>query len=118
MLFTILFAIRSLFNIFMLLVLIFFIYSVLGVFLFGNVNEGIIISRYTNFNNFGNAMITLLRISTGEEWNRIMEDCQLTGIECSPGRTCGSKLAPIYFFSFVIVCSYVMLNLFILVIIQ
>lgn len=34
LIFTILFAIRSLFNIFMLLVLIFFIYAVLGVFLF------------------------------------------------------------------------------------
>ncbi len=48
-----------------------------------------------------------------------MEDCILTADNhCVPGRTCGSKLAPIYFFSFVIVCSYVMLNLFILVIIQ
>ncbi len=41
-----------------------------------------------------------------------------TGSECVEGVNCGSNIAPIYFFSFVIICSYVMLNLFILVIIQ
>ena len=76
-------------------------------------------STYTNFFNFGNSMITLLRISTGEDWNRIMDDCMPGGGECRHGKNfCASDLAPIYFFSFVIVCSYVMLNLFILVIIQ
>ena len=60
----------------------------------------------------------LFALSTGEDWNKIMYDCSRTPPECVPDETCGKKLAFIYFFAIILVCSYVMLNLFILVIIQ
>ena len=50
---TITFSMPSLMNVFALLMLIFFIFSVLGVFLFNKVKEGEILDEYMNFNNFG-----------------------------------------------------------------
>jgi hypothetical protein len=47
-----------------------------------------------------------------------MFDAANTDGDCIPGKTCGTVIAPIYFLSFVVICSFVMLNLFILVIIQ
>ncbi len=70
-----------------------------------------------NFNNFYNAYIMLFRISTGEDWNRIMYDCMRT-TDCIPGETCGTILAAPFFIMFIMLVTYVMLNLFILVIIQ
>jgi hypothetical protein len=64
--------------------LIFFIYSILGSFIFGTVKKGAILDDYTNFNNFGLAMLTLVRASTGEDWNKMMYDC-MHPIECIDG---------------------------------
>jgi hypothetical protein len=69
--------------------LIFFIFAVLGVFIFGTITEGEVIDTYTNFNNFGFAMMMLLRVSTGEDWNRIMYDTMRTDNSCIPNKTCG-----------------------------
>ncbi|EGR32725.1 hypothetical protein IMG5_072530 [Ichthyophthirius multifiliis] len=102
------FAFPSLMNVGALLLLVFFIYSVLGVFLFKDVKQGNIINSYNNFFNFGNAMITLFRCSTGENWQVFMFDC---------GKTEGS-FSKIYFISFILICTFIMLNLFILIIIQ
>jgi hypothetical protein len=71
---TLLYSLPSLINIGALLMLVFFIYSVLGVFLFRSVTSGVAVTKYNNFNNFGLAMITLFRCSTGESWNLIMFD--------------------------------------------
>lgn len=83
------FSIPSLVNVFALLFLIFFIYSVLGVFLFRNITSGLVIDDYANFKNFGNAMTTLFRCSTGEDWHRVMFDTMKTS-NCTPGVDCGS----------------------------
>ena len=91
--------------------LIFFIYSILGAFLFGKVSEGNVIDDYTNFSNFGKAMVTLLRVSTGEDWNKIMYDLIDDG--CQP-----AYAVLLYFLSFIVICTFVMLNLFILVILN
>lgn len=64
-------------------------------------------------------MLLLLAIMTGEDWNRVMFDCSRTPEQgCVEGQDCGSVLALFYFNGVIIVCSYVMLQLFILVIIQ
>jgi voltage-dependent calcium channel L type alpha-1S len=63
-------------------------------------------------------MIVLFKMSTGEDWPLIMYDTMNTDSNCISGINCGTKLAPLYFFSFTMICNYVMLNLFILVIIQ
>jgi len=47
-----------------------------------------------------------------------MFDTNNTDSDCIKGETCGTAIAPLYFISFIVICSFVMLNLFILVIIQ
>jgi voltage-gated sodium channel len=101
-----LYSLPSVLNVLSLLLLIFFIYAILGVFLFYRVTDGKAVdSEYTNFKNFGLAMITLLRVATGEEWNVVMYDY----IDETPA-------AIVYFLSFVTITTFVMLNMFIMVI--
>lgn len=117
---TIQFSIPSLGNVFILLLIVFFMFSVLGNSFFSQVKRGEVIDEWKNFGNFGHAFLLLFAISTGEDWNKIMFDCSRTPEEgCIVGETCGSSpISYWYFYIMVLFCSHVMLNLFILVIIQ
>ena len=55
-------------------VILFFVYSVLCVQLFGLVVEGEFLTSDANFKNFPQALLLLIRITTGEEWNGIMHE--------------------------------------------
>ena len=90
--------------------LIFFIMAVLGAKFFHNVVEGEAISEWKNFTNFHLSLSLLFSISTGEDWNRFMFDCMDTGKG-------GSSMAPLFFLSFILLVTHIMLNLFVLVII-
>ena len=102
-------SLPAILNVLSLLLLIFFIYSVLGVFAFYDIRYGDIIDDYTNFTNFGMAMVALLRISTGENWNLIMHYV---------GRQKGEFLSLLYFTTFIMITTFIMLNLFVMVIVQ
>lgn len=103
------YSLPAILNVMSLLMLIYFIYSVLGVFAFNNVTEGLRINEYFNFVNFHSAMVTLYRISTGEDWYLIMYDC---------ARVNGKTISLLYFCSFVTITTFLLLNLFIMVILQ
>lgn len=96
---TLIFSLPSLMNTGALLFLVFFIYSILGVFLFKDVTQGDTIDDIVNFSNFSNAIITLFRCSTGENWYVIMFDT-VYPTQCSDGTSdCGtSKLLNTPFF--------------------
>lgn len=111
-------SVSGLINVFMLLMLFFFVLAILGQFMFSGVKQGDIINEYKNFTVFDRSFLLLFSISTGEEWNRIMYDCSHTPPDCIPQETCGSYFAPLYFISVILLVTYVMLNLFILIIIQ
>ena len=64
----------SLANVGGLLFLLLYIYSVLGVSLFAEVQANGSITEYANFQSFGVAFLTLIRASTGENWNLLMYD--------------------------------------------
>ena len=116
---TIVMSVDSLVNVFILLMLIFFIMAVLGNTLFRFVKSGNVIDDYKNFTNFHQSFSLLFSISTGEDWNRIMYDCwRLPEDNCISGETCGSGIAPIFFLTFIMIVSNIMLQLFILVIIM
>ena len=61
-------------NIGALLFLCFFIFAVLAVFLFKNNPYQDNINVFNNFDNFGLSLMTLYRVSTGENWEWIMYD--------------------------------------------
>ena len=100
----------SLINIVTLLFLVYFIYAVLGVKTFGAIKEGAhgFINEQRNFNNFGSAMLFTIVISTGESWNGVMYDAMKSG----------NLVAVVYFFTFIILAQLVMMNLFIMIIVE
>ena len=58
---TLIFSLPALYNVGLLLLLVFFIFAVAGMSLFGNVKEGKYINDHSNFRTFTRSMITLYR---------------------------------------------------------
>lgn len=55
-----------------LLLLFFYIYSVLGVQLFYGIKINFPLDQQVNFQTVGRSMLTLMRVSTGENWQQVM----------------------------------------------
>ena len=120
---TLVMTIPALGNISLLLALLFFIYAILGVQLFGKLAYGPALNTHTNFKTFENSLGVLLRSLTGEGWQEIMYDCMNqdncdSAVDCAIGTCCGSSSAPIYFVSFVTLTSFIILNLLIAVVLD
>lgn len=117
---TISFSIPALGNVFILLMLIYFMMAVLANFAFYNVIDGEVIDpEFKNFKDIQSSFVLLFALSTGEDWNKVMFDCSRDKAQdCIEDINCGSAFAFLFFPGLIIICSYVMLNLFILVIIQ
>ena len=92
--------------------------ATLGVFLFSEIKEGEVISEFRNFETFDDAFLLLFAISTGEEWNILLYDCSRLPPNCKSGVDCGHMFAWLYYTVFIILVTHIMLNLFILVIIE
>ncbi|RXM97052.1 Voltage-dependent P/Q-type calcium channel subunit alpha-1A [Acipenser ruthenus] len=108
----------------LLIAMLFFIYAIIGMQLFGNIaideQEESAINQHNNFRTFFQALMLLFRSATGEAWHDIMLAC-LGGKECdvrsgTKEPECGSVFAYLYFVSFIFLCSFLMLNLFVAVI--
>ncbi|CDQ69797.1 unnamed protein product [Oncorhynchus mykiss] len=109
----------------LLIAMLFFIYAVIGMQVFGKIAmvDGTQINHNNNFQTFPQAVLMLFRCATGEVWQEIMLAC-LPGKLCdsesdyNPGeeRTCGSGFAIIYFISFYMLCAFLIINLFVAVI--
>ncbi|XP_050004296.1 voltage-dependent L-type calcium channel subunit alpha-1C isoform X19 [Alexandromys fortis] len=111
----------------LLIVMLFFIYAVIGMQVFGKIalNDSTEINRNNNFQTFPQAVLLLFRCATGEAWQDIMLAC-MPGKKCAPesepgnsteGETpCGSSFAVFYFISFYMLCAFLIINLFVAVI--
>ena len=97
---TLIFSFPALFNVLMLLLLIYFIFSILGVFMFKGSGNG--------FDNFGLTFLELFRYSTGEDWHVGMYKFA----ENDP------LMARIYFISYIFFSSFIMINMFVLIVIE
>jgi hypothetical protein len=125
-------------NVASLLFLFYVIFAALGVQLFAAVAPQYpaagALNERTNFRNFGNAMLTLIVCSTGEAWNELMYDvgrkepgcvsypqfdssvCGYEGADpetCTPMKGCGSAMAYPFFVFFVVLVTFIFLQLFI-----
>ncbi|CAF5010403.1 unnamed protein product, partial [Rotaria sp. Silwood1] len=104
--------------------LLMLVYALAGVILFGCVKFGLELGRHANFKTVPNAIILLMRIVTGEDWNKIMHDCMVAPPRCTRGGSywesdCGNSTASIlYFCSFYIIITYIVLNLLVAIIIE
>ncbi|XP_069690114.1 voltage-dependent calcium channel type A subunit alpha-1 isoform X22 [Periplaneta americana] len=106
----------------LLIAMLFFIYAIIGMQVFGNIalDPESSITRHNNFRSFVQGLMLLFRCATGEAWPSIMLSC-IKGRPCDPlarkpELDCGSNLAYAYFVSFIFFCSFLMLNLFVAVI--
>ncbi|XP_060107264.1 voltage-dependent N-type calcium channel subunit alpha-1B isoform X2 [Heteronotia binoei] len=106
----------------LLIAMLFFIYAIIGMQVFGNIalNDETSINRHNNFRTFLQALMLLFRSATGEAWHEIMLAC-LSNQACDKlaklsKNECGSDFAYFYFVSFIFLCSFLMLNLFVAVI--
>ena len=88
-------------NLLSLLFLVYFIFSVLAVFLFQNITGGIDIDTHlVNFQNFGIAMLTLFRCSTGEDWYKIAYDTRWPTLCADGTQNCGQSKIHIDLYNF------------------
>uniref|UniRef100_A0A8C2V571 Voltage-dependent N-type calcium channel subunit alpha n=1 Tax=Chinchilla lanigera TaxID=34839 RepID=A0A8C2V571_CHILA len=104
----------------LLIAMLFFIYAIIGMQVFGNIalDDDTSINRHNNFRTFLQALMLLFRSATGEAWHEIMLSC-LSNRACdlhANASECGSDFAYFYFVSFIFLCSFLMLNLFVAVI--
>ncbi|XP_043594558.1 muscle calcium channel subunit alpha-1 isoform X11 [Bombus pyrosoma] len=111
----------------LLIIMLFFIYAVIGMQVFGKIaiDDDTSIDRNNNFQSFPQAVLVLFRSATGEAWQDIMLDCsaQPGKVKCDPNSDevnnhngCGSDIAFPYFISFYVLCSFLIINLFVAVI--
>ncbi|CAF3370121.1 unnamed protein product [Rotaria socialis] len=104
--------------------LLMLVYAFAGVILFGCVKFGPELGRHANFKTVPNAIVLLMRIVTGEDWNKIMHDCMVVPPRCTRGGSywesdCGNSTASIlYFCSFYIIITYIVLNLLVAIIME
>ena len=113
---TLLFALPALMNVLGLLVLVIFIFSILGMNFFGNNPYSTIsdhahyglYNEHASFRYFHIAFFTLFRMSTGESWNGIMHDV----MDYSGSGAC------FFFLAYMIIGSYLLLNLVIAILLD
>uniref|UniRef100_A0A7S2NBM4 Calcium-channel protein CCH1 n=1 Tax=Haptolina brevifila TaxID=156173 RepID=A0A7S2NBM4_9EUKA len=122
---TLVLSFPALTNIGALLGIVVFIYAVLGMNLFTFVKQGENINDVRNFETFGNACLLLFQCITGDGWSAMMDDAMITeeyGCDPSPEdgspSNCGSPLALPYFITFVVIATFVFLNLVVAVILE
>jgi len=111
-------SMRLILNMILLMFIVIFIYSVIGVYMFKNVNEGETINEFNNFKNLFYALMALFKCVTREQWADLMFDLNKVPPHCEEGMNCGSIFAPLYFISFMIINTYIIFNLFILILLQ
>ena len=104
----------------LLIAMLFFIYAIIGMQIFGNIgfNSETEYNRHVNFQTFGAGVMVLFRCATGEAWPSIMLACE-SGVACDPGaheynettgkimnpdKRCGTHMAYYYFVSFIFLC--------------
>ncbi|KAA8493290.1 Sodium channel protein type 11 subunit alpha [Porphyridium purpureum] len=105
-------------NVLLLLLYVFYVFAFVGVLMFGSIPvpvpnppvNGGGVQTFACFRNFGIAMLTLIRTTTGEAWNAIMWDIISLGGAYS--------YAWIYFYLFIVISSFTIINLFVAVIIE
>ncbi|CAG8581619.1 28361_t:CDS:10 [Gigaspora margarita] len=97
-------SVPPIFNLFAVWFIIFVIYAIMYMEIFGLTKYGPNGTQHVNFRNFDTTMLTLIRMSTGENWNSIMHDYTVTSPFCVQNSNyllsdCGS--APWAYFLFI-----------------
>lgn len=79
---TLIFSMPSLVNVGIILLLLYFIFAIIGMNLFNGIKHGNFLNDDANFDTFGKSFNTLFRCSTGESYNAIMYDTMIQPPYC------------------------------------
>ena len=126
---TLLLSLPALFNVGVVLGIVFFIFTVVGMNIFSGIrysaaaagasSEAAGSGSYgpnANFDSFWGTALTLFRCSTGEDWNGLMHSLRIQPPYCS-GDNCGDlHRPPIFFFLFNLCTSMILLKLLVAVV--
>jgi hypothetical protein len=113
----------------LLLILFIFVFAMFGVQLFAGVRFGTGLHELNNFRTTLEAMLTLVRVMTGENWQTTMHDCQIEAPLCTTTAEareitgdpdalgdCGSFIGGVLFFDiFFFAANNILFNLFVAV---
>eukprot|EP00804_Cyclotella_cryptica_P023302 CCRYP_000468-RC/>CCRYP_000468-RC protein AED:0.16 eAED:0.16 QI:0/0.71/0.37/1/0.85/0.75/8/25/1511 len=134
-------AIPGIFNIGGLILLLFFVYAVIGMQLYGTIAFQGALNEQANFRSIGNAMLLLFRFSTGENWNSFMWNLLEERTQCDPDpiydkrapwcleeddyprctevNGCSGGMSVFaYFYSFIFIVGLVVFNMFVGVVLE
>ncbi|XP_051842191.1 sodium channel protein type 9 subunit alpha-like [Antechinus flavipes] len=122
-------SLPTLLNIVLLLLLVMFIYAILGMSHFAYVKKDAGINDMFNFETFSNSILCLFQITTFAGWDGLLEPILNTGPpDCDPEKIhpgssvkgdCGNpSLGILYFVSYIIISFLVLVNMFIVVILE
>ena len=74
---------------------------------------------YENFKDFLKSMLILFKCSSGDNWRNVMTDCMFHNPNCIHDKTqCGNSLAIPFFISFMLISRYIILDLFVLALVD
>ena len=129
---TLVFALPAISNVGAVTILMFLIFSVLGMNLFAFIKPGELMNEDANFNSFDVAFMTLFRSSTGESFNGIMHDLMIEepyclkerlniegcGVECDANCGAGAFMPPFFFVFFFVLLNFILLNLIVAIVLD
>ena len=112
-------SIGALENVILLMIIIFSIFSILGVYFYDGINyenykdKFYVINEYYNLDNFYNAFLFVFRCATGEKWPNMMMELAFVDLDV---------VIEAYAYIFMIICNFftgiIMINLFLMVTLQ
>ena len=133
LLFALIISLPAIFNIGALLLLVMYIYAIIGMSSFSDVKLNGVLNDLTNFQTFANSFLLLFRLATSAGWNDVLDalliqepDCNGTyktlpdgNVEKSSYGDCGLPwLAIPFMMSYIIVVYLIVINMYIAVILE
>eukprot|EP00468_Gymnochlora_sp_CCMP2014_P014087 CAMPEP_0167767870 /NCGR_PEP_ID=MMETSP0110_2-20121227/16314_1 /TAXON_ID=629695 /ORGANISM="Gymnochlora sp., Strain CCMP2014" /LENGTH=1017 /DNA_ID=CAMNT_0007656405 /DNA_START=453 /DNA_END=3505 /DNA_ORIENTATION=+ len=119
---TLLVSLPAAWNVLSLMLVVFFIFAIIGMYLFGQVARtprGL--TDYANFEDFPTSVLVLFRLSTGDMWELVMYGTTIneSNSDCTNSAgNCGFDWAPLYFVLFMIFAGLVLINLFVAIVLE
>ncbi|CAD8200926.1 unnamed protein product [Paramecium octaurelia] len=113
------FAFPFLGKIFTILMIAMLIFALIGCQLYGQIDSGAVMDDQINFQNVAQALLALFKCASGDDWRTIMTDTMQHNPLClDDPKYCGSVHNQYFFFLFMLLSNYVLLNLFVLGLIE
>ncbi|CAD8147067.1 unnamed protein product [Paramecium octaurelia] len=113
------FALPFLGKIFTILMIAMLIFALIGCQLYGEIDSGAVMDDQINFQNVAQALLALFKCASGDDWRTIMTDTMQHNPLClEDPKYCGSVNNQYFFFLFMLLSNYVLLNLFVLGLIE